>query len=337
MGVFGYLLKRASLLDAERFNKHIDTIKKNTGKSKLYIKMDFLKNFLIYGCGYTDYFRGDYINLSRKEKKTFVTAKSFYKILKYFNNEDYKKYLSDKVLFNRFFKDFIGRDFIDLREATLDDFLKFISDKSVIFAKVIDGFGGHGISRIDLAEYEDKEGLYNWLIENKQYLVEEAIEQLEEIKKINPNSVSSFRVVTLYKNGKAYVIGNALRVNHDEADVIGCTNDLYFSFNKDGKIDSNVIDDYANVYEKHPLTHVSFSDICVPDVKEAFEMCKRAAIMLPEVRYIGWDVAFSKKGPVFLEGNEYPGYGIIQFYKLKNSRTGHYKTIKEVCPDEKIL
>ena len=337
MGVFGYLLKRASLWNVERFNKHIEIIHKNTGKSKFYIKADFLKNFLIYGCGYTDYFRGDYINLTRKEKKTFVTAKSFYKILKYFNKEDYKKYLSDKVLFNNFFKEFVGREFIDLREASMEDFLKFIDGKDIIFAKVIDGFGGHGVSKIHLSEYEDKEGLYNWLIENKQFLVEEAIKQLEAINEINPNSVSSFRVVTLYKNGKAYVIGNALRVNQDEADVIGCTNDLYFSFGEDGKIDSNVIDDYANVYDMHPLTHKSFKDVCVPDVKEAFEMCKRAAIMLPEVRYIGWDVAFSTKGPVFLEGNEYPGYGIIQFYKLKNSRTGHYKTIKDICSDEKIL
>ena len=280
MGVFGYLLKRASLLNVDRFNKHIDIIHDNTGKSKLYIKLDYLKNFLVYGCGYTDYFRGDYINISRKEKKTFVTAKSFYKILKYFNNEDYKKYLSDKILFNNFFKEFIGREFIDLREASLEDFLKFIEGKNVVFAKVIDGFGGHGVSRIDLSEYEDKEGLYHWLIENKQFLVEEAIKQLEAINEINPNSVSSFRVVTLYKNGRAYIIGNALRVNQDEADVIGCTNDLYFSFSEDGKIDSNVIDDYANVYEQHPLTRKRFKDVCVPDVKEAFEMCKRAAVML---------------------------------------------------------
>ena len=50
-----------------------------------------------------------------------------------------------------------------------------------------------------------------------------------------------------------------------------------------------------------------------------------------------YKVAFSKKGPVFLEGNEYPGYGIIQFYKLKNSRTGHYKEIMDVCKDERII
>ena len=52
------------------------------------------------------------------------------------------------------------------------------------------------------------------------------------------------------------------------------------------------------------------------------------------MRYIGWDVAFSEKGPVIVEGNEYPGYGLIQHYKLKNSKTGHLKEIEDVLGEE---
>lgn len=103
---------------------------------------------------------------------------------------------------------------------------------------------------------------------------------------------------------------------------------------KTGTIDSNVIDDYGNVYEKHPLTGKKFSDVKVYDMKEAFELCKRAALEVQEVRYVGWDVAFSNKGPVIVEGNEYPGYGILQFYKLKNSKYGHLKDIQNVIGDE---
>ena len=55
---------------------------------------------------------------------------------------------------------------------------------------------------------------------------------------------------------------------------------------------------------------------------------------LPQVRYIGWDVAFSVSGPVIVEGNEYPGYGFLQFHKLTGSRTGHLKTIADVLGDE---
>ena len=63
-------------------------------------------------------------------------------------------------------------------------------------------------------------------------------------------------------------------------------------------------------------------------------MCKKAALEVPEVRYVGWDVAFSNKGPVIVEGNEYPGYGIIQYFKLKDKKTGHLKDIEDVVGEE---
>ncbi|MBQ9267280.1 MAG: hypothetical protein IJ217_03250 [Clostridia bacterium] len=334
MGLLSYMLKRVSGFDKKRFEKHVDIISKNTGKSKIDIKLDFLRNFVKYGCGYTDYFRGDYINLTDEQKKTFVTAKSFYKILHYLNDSERAQILSDKIAFNHFFKEFLKRDFIDLRTTNLEEFEKFLEGKEVVFAKVIDSFGGHGVSKILLSEYPDKEVLLKELIEKKQFLCEEALVQSDELNEINPNAINSFRVVTLYKEGKAYVLNNALRVNQDASEVIGSTNDLYFSLGEDGKIDSNVVDDYGNIYEAHPLTGKRFSEVQIHGVKEAFEMCKEAALKLPEVRYIGWDVAFTNQGPAIIEGNEYPGYGIIQFYRLKNSKTGHRKEIEDVLGEK---
>lgn len=89
---------------------------------------------------------------------------------------------------------------------------------------------------------------------------------------------------------------------------------------KTGTIDSNVIDDYGNVYEKHPLTGKKFSEVKVQDVKEAFELCKKAALEVQEVRYVGWDVAFSNKGPVIVEGNEYPGYRNTSILQIKKQQ-----------------
>ena len=88
--------------------------------------------------------------------------------------------------------------------------------------------------------------------------------------------------------------------------IIHC-NDLYCSLDESGRINSNVIDDYANIYDKHPLT---------------------------KKRYIGWDVAFTEHGPLIVEGNEYPGCGLLQFYKLKGKKTGHLKDIADVLQDE---
>ena len=329
------MLKKIKSINFDRMNKTVDIICKENNKSKLYVKLSMLFNFLKYGTGYTDYYRGNFINLTKEEKKTFVTAKSFYKIIHYLNDYDYIFAFHDKLIFNTIFKDYLKRDYINLKKSSVKDFQEFLNKYKTVFAKDNLGECGHGIERIDTDKIKNIEELYNELIKNKQFLVEEGIVQSDELNEINPNVVNSYRIVTLVKNGKAYVIANALRVNQDKSNVIGCTNDLYFSFSEEtGKIDSNVIDDYGNIYETHPLTGKNFKDVQVKDIKEAFEMCRKAALEIPEVRYVGWDVGFSNKGPVIIEGNEYPGYGILQFYKLKNKRTGHLKEIQDIIGDE---
>ena len=81
-------------------------------------------------------------------------------------------------------------------------------------------------------------------------------------------------------------------------------------------------------------TGVKFKDLVFPGVKEAFEMCKEAALVVPEVRYVGWDVVLTEDGPLILEGNEYPSYGLIQYYLFNDEREGHLATISKILGDE---
>ena len=99
-------------------------------------------------------------------------------------------------------------------------------------------------------------------------------------------------------------------------------------------MDGNVVDDYGTVFEAHPLTGFRFSELRVPGVQTAFDLCCCAAEKLPQVRYVGWDIAFTDHGPELIEGNDFPGYGLLQFYRLKGSRTGHLKDIEAVIGDE---
>ena len=41
--------------------------------------------------------------------------------------------------------------------------------------------------------------------------------------------------------------------------------------------------------------------------KEACNLVKEAATVVEEVKYIGWDIAITPKGPSIIEGNSYPG------------------------------
>ena len=333
MSVKSLMLRKVKAIDKEKLDKLAKDIAKRNNKSVGYVKRDMILNFIRYGIGYTDYLKGDYINLSKEEKKTYVTTKSFYKLLQYLNNPKYDACMSDKIVFNRIFSEFLGREWIDIRNTTVKDFEAFIKDKKTIFAKPPTDFGGHGIQKIQTKDVKDVKSLREELLSKKLYLVEDAIIQHKELDKLNPYAVNSFRIVTLVKDGEAHILANALRINVDDGIAIGCQ-DAYMRLDEKGNICSRVIDDVANVYEEHPMAKIKFSSVKIPYVKEAFDMALKAALVVPEVRYVGWDIAFTPNGPVIMEGNEYPSYGLVQYYLFNDEHVGHLGQIAEILGDE---
>lgn len=333
MSIEKFMASKVKEINYKKLNQLAHDIAKRNNKSVFYVKCSMIKNFLQYGIGYTDYLKGDYINLTKEQKKTFVTTKSYNRLLKYLNNTKYDATMSDKLIFNKIFRDYIKREYIDLRVTSLEEFKKFIKNKKNIFAKPPTDFGGHGIRKIAVKEIKDVEKLYLDLKKNKLNLIEEEIIQHPELDKLNKYAVNPFRVVTLVKDGKSYVVGNAIRINIDDNAVVGCQ-DAYMRLSEDGKVSSRVVDDVANVYEEHPIVKIKFDEVRVPFVKEAFELALKAALLVPEIRYVGWDIAITKDGPVLLEGNEYPSYGLVQYYLFNDEHEGHLKTISKILKEE---
>ena len=53
--------------------------------------------------------------------------------------------------------------------------------------------------------------------------------------------------------------------------------------------------------------------IVVTQYEKIKEMALEAALVVPQVRYVGWDIAVSENGPCLIEGNEYPGHVFYVF------------------------
>lgn len=75
---------------------------------------------------------------------------------------------------------------------------------------------------------------------------------------------------------------------------------------KTGTVTQLAIDKQKNVYEKHPQTGETIKGFKFPYWNEAIEFCKKACQEIPEMGYVGWDVAFTPEGPLFVEANEFP-------------------------------
>ena len=328
-----YMLDKIKEANFKRIDNLATIIANKNNVKKSFVKRDMIKNFIKYGIGYTDYFKGDYINRTEEEKKTFLTAKNYVPILNYLNKKSYRVVTNDKVVFLRIFNKYAGRDWIDLRVTSDADFKKFLQKYKTVFAKVKDDFGGHGIRKIEDKGVKDYKKLYKELKENGNILIEEEIKQHKVLEKMNPYAVNALRVVSLLKDGEVHILRNALRININDEVAITCA-DAFASVTIDGKLETDIADDAGNYYKEHPLTKVKFKDLTIPYVKECFELVKEAHKLIPDIRYVGWDIVITPTGPIILEGNEYPSYGLVQYYMVNKSKYGHLKDIKDVLKDE---
>lgn len=329
-----YIINRIKNLNKGRFDYFASQIARQNNKSKNYVKFKMILSFLRYGTSYTDYMKGNYINLSSKEKKDFINDRNYRKLISYLNDENYQDIFLDKIKFNDKFKKYLGRNYLDLRNCSVLEFEKFLDGKKSVFAKKHNSCGGDGVKKIVINKELDINKLYKTLLENKQYLIEETIVQHDYLNKISPTVVNNIRLVTLLKDGEVHLIANTVRLNTGSEEVISCE-DIFATLDENGNLLGNVVDADFNIYKEHPLTKFKFEKVKIPYIAEAIKMVKKAALIVPEIRYIGWDVAITPEGPVIIEGNFYPSYGLFQYYLFEDGQpVGKLKIIKEVLGDE---
>jgi len=65
----------------------------------------------------------------------------------------------------------------------------------------------------------------------------------------------------------------------------------------------------------HPDSGVCIEGVHVPWWDEAKALVLRLCDMLPQLDYVGWDVAITEQGPVVIEGNSHPSLRFFQLYR----------------------
>jgi len=311
----------------------INDVHKRCGKSRIYLFFDSIICGIKYQAGYMDYQLFEMYKMNAKERKTIVTRGKNNAIISKYNNPDYRKYFNDKDKFNEKFDKYLNRSWLILNEDNYNSFKNFIKDKEYIIAKPFNGACGKGVEKVEVRDCEVRE-LYNRLVTNQQFLVEEVARQCKTISDLHPNSINTIRVVTL--KGQVVVaylrIGNCGYVvdnlNHGglaaPVDVI------------DGIIKYPAMDKNHNVYKSHPLTNKKIVGLKIPMWNKIIGLCEKAAKEIPEVGYVGWDVCVGEDKPFLIEGNDFPGHDIYQLPPHRDGNIGLYPLFESIMKgDEK--
>ena len=159
--------------------------------------------------------------------------------------------------------------------------------------------------------------------------------QYRVLNKINKLAVNNIRIVTILKDNNVYILERILRINDGKTSTIS-SHDIQGRLDDDGNLISKMVDDDLNIFLTHPVTGFKFDNIKIPYMKETINMCKKAALLVPNIRFIGFDIAITKNGPEMIEINPYPCYTNYQYYLLhnENEKMNYLEQIKEILGKE---
>ena len=326
------LLRRIRSASLHRMNQNIRAIHSETGKNRLFIFVDMLWCILKYGVGYLDYHVFGFAVNRGKKRKTFMTMHHNIGLTRLVNDTALYPIMNDKLKFLETYGDFIGRQWIDIRLAGPDGLQKLCQNCGTVFVKPVENFGGIGIERIVHTDGTDYQALYNRLLENKQYLAEEAVIQHSKMSELCAESVNTLRIVTLIANGAPHFLYALLRVGSGKNHVDNISSGGMYTFiGEEGKLEFPAFCDKTGLYyEKHPVTETAFIGFEIPMFRQAVELCLKASEVKPGLAYIGWDVAITPNGPVLIEGNILPGYDMAQNAKFHPDGIGLLPTVEKI-------
>ena len=138
--------------------------------------------------------------------------------------------------------------------------------------------------------------------------------QHEEIAALCPTSVNTIRVATLLGDKKEGIVYAYIRIGNGKVmDNVDCGGMAAPVDIETGVISGVGANKAGETYEIHPMTGKKIPGTQIPYWEEAKKMCLEAMQVVPQVRFVAWDVAITPKGPVFIEGNSFPSHAIPQF------------------------
>lgn len=197
------------------------------------------------------------------------------------------------------------------------------------FCKPLDGQCGGGIFKLNIEDgkcqindvsYTLKDGqqLVRDYLKQDTYVIQELVVQHSILAALYNQSINTMRLITVYDKNKDEVkpIVASLRIGGG-----GSTTDNWSQNGIMVAIDLSTgkLDKYGfyspskgTKILEHPDTHVIFEGYQLPFFEESIKQAKDLHCKLKCIPFIGWDIAFTPTGPLFIEGNDNMGIEGVQ-------------------------
>lgn len=282
-----------------------------------------------------EYILFHYEDLSPKARHAFVMQNEGSRFRHMVNTPTIHNLFLDKSITYNYFKDFYRRELVKIteKENQISAFSAFVNEYDNIVIKSLKEAGGEGVK---MMQTRNEKGCVDVLYENlwKEYpegfLLEERIIQSPDLAIFHPASVNTVRLTTYKYDGKVELIHRPF-IRFGQGDAIvdnGAKGGIIASIDFETGIITSAIDELGKHYIVHPDSGKTILGFHIPYWKEAKEMALTLMNIIPDAKYIGWDLALTNEGWVMVEGNS---RGLFIGFQLPNQMgwREEYEEIKE--------
>ncbi|MGP6205891.1 sugar-transfer associated ATP-grasp domain-containing protein [Microbacterium sp. F2] len=320
---FGYMVARLKVIDLPSVIERAREVSEQFHKWTPAVVVDMFWQATFHQVGFQDYVDYDFAILNRRERRTMMTHPHSNKYSYTFDDPEYRGIFYDKWEFDRVFSEYLGRDWMMVTDDNVDELRAFGEAHPVLITKKQAGRSGAAINRYYSTEIEDWADFHAQLRERGELLIEENIVQHPDVAAVCAGTVNSTRVAAFFDGEKTHILAIAQKFGRgqvaDQMDFGG----FYTMLDPEtGASLGDGYDSHGHVHKLHPDSGYPIADFQLPMFDEVIAFVDKVARHVPQVKYVGWDIAVTPDGPVLIEGNWATGV-----YENKPSvlgiRTGH--------------
>lgn len=317
-----YLFWRMRNIDVKSVTERAKEAAEQHHKATPLVVADMLWSAGFHNVGFQDYVDYDFAMLNRAERATFMTHPVSNQLSQKYDHPDYRHLFHDKIEFDKTFDALLGREWMLVEEGNAAELKSFLERQGTVVVKTPHGQAGNGVFRYHAADVTDWDTFHAELLQKGQLLVEEVIRQHEDLAAVCPGTVNTTRITAFFDGEKTHILAIAQKFGRGAVSDQMSFGGFYTMLDENGRAIGPGYDSHGHVHETHPDSGFRIADFQLPMMDEVRAFIDRAARVVPQVQYVGWDVVVSPDGPVLVEGNW--GAGV---YENKPSvtgiRTGH--------------
>ena len=279
--------------------------KTDSGRLERAIKADMRKHLITPD----EYFLYDFADKTEAEKDNFVgDMERTVLCSRMYNANPAGLVYMDKMATFRHFAPFFKREVIEIAgEGDFEAYCAFVDRHGEYMVKPSASSRGDGIRKeVGSDGLEGRRSAFQDILRIGPCVIEELIDQGAEMAALHPQSVNTIRYATFYDAGTITTVCCFVKIGRGASivDNGGAGGFLAAVDESTGRIATPGRTEHGEVITVHPDTGVEIVGYQIPAWEDLKSTVMELVKVLPEQKYVGWDLAWSEtKGWVLVEGN----------------------------------